>query len=119
MAKFGGQQDHFLPGVIWAYRKKKPSFILFGINMRSPTEVALPPSDPIDPTDLSSYHEKLMSLSSVKELAFTRIRGADATKPSMMREQGPQTKPKKPGKKCMCGVVFLYNYTMLTMNPTI
>ena len=106
VAKFGGQQDHFLPGVIWAYCKK-PSFILFGINMRSPTEVALPPPDPIDLTDLSSYHEKLMSLSSLKELAFTRIRGADATKPSMMREQGPQTKPKKPVKVYVWGGISI------------
>lgn len=48
VAKFGEQWDQHLPGVLWAYRntphestKQKPSFLLSGIDLRSPTEVAL------------------------------------------------------------------------------
>ena len=44
VAKFHSQWDRFLPGVLWAYRntpnestKEKPSFLLFGIDLKSPT----------------------------------------------------------------------------------
>ncbi len=51
-ARFGGQLDRFLPGVLYAYRNtrhestgEKPSFLLFGTDLRSPTEASyLPPS---------------------------------------------------------------------------
>lgn len=50
VAKFGGQWDMYLPGVLWAYRntphestKEKPSFWLYGVDCRSPTEAALLP----------------------------------------------------------------------------
>ena len=84
VAKFGGQCDCFLPGVLWAHRntshestKEKPSFLLFGIDLRSPTEVALLPPDTVIPCDLSDYREELMlSLSSARELAVSSIREA-------------------------------------------
>ena len=84
VAKFGGQWDRFLLGVLWAYRntphestKEKPSFLLFGIDLRSPTEAALLPPDPISPCDGNDYREELMvSLSSARELAVTSIREA-------------------------------------------
>ena len=49
--KFGPQWDRFLSGVLWAYRNtphnstgEKPSFLLFGVDCRSPTEAALVPT---------------------------------------------------------------------------
>ena len=84
VAKFGGQWDCFLPGVLWAYRntphestREKPSFLLFGIDLRSPTEAALLPPDEVHPCDLRDYREELvLSLSSARELAVESIREA-------------------------------------------
>ena len=81
VAKFGTQWDRFLPGVLRAYRntpheltKEKPSFLLFGIDLKSPTEAALLPPDSLDPTDLASYQEELVvCLSSARELAAASI----------------------------------------------
>jgi hypothetical protein len=49
--RFGMQWDEFLPGVLWAYRNmphestgEKPSFLLFGFDLRSPSQAALFPS---------------------------------------------------------------------------
>ena len=49
--KFGPQWDRFLSGVLWAYRNtphdstgEKPSFLLFGVDCRSPTEAAVVPT---------------------------------------------------------------------------
>ena len=83
-ASFGCQWDRYLPGVLWAYRntpheatKEKPSFLLFGVDCRSPTEAALLPSGTVDPTDVDDYREELiLSLSSARELAVTNIRAA-------------------------------------------
>ncbi len=51
-ARFGRQWDRHIPGVMWAYRNtpnestgEKPSFLLFGLDLRSPTEAALMPVD--------------------------------------------------------------------------
>ena len=84
VTKFQGQWDRFLPGVLWAYRntpheatKEKPSFLLFGIDLKSPTEASLFPPDPLSPTDLGSYREELiLSLSTARELAVASIREA-------------------------------------------
>lgn len=52
-ARFGPQWDRYLSGVLWAYRntpheatKEKPSFLLFGMDLRTPTEAALLPPPP-------------------------------------------------------------------------
>ena len=87
VAKFHDQWDRFLPGVLWAYRntphkstKEKPSFLLFGIDLKSPTEASLLPPDSFYPTDLDSYQEELMlSLSSARELAVTSIQEAQTS----------------------------------------
>ena len=53
--------------------KEKPLFLLFGVDLKSPTEASLFPPDSLDPTDLGSYREELMmSLSTARELAITR-----------------------------------------------
>ena len=76
-AQFGMQWDRWLPGIVWAYRntphesmREEPSYLLFGMDCRTPTEAALLPPSPIQPTDVSDYREKLtMSLSSAREPA--------------------------------------------------
>ena len=82
-AKFGGQWDRYLH-VLWAYRntphestKKKPSFLLFGIDLKSPTEAALLPTDPVSLTDPMDYRKELiLSLSSARKLAATNVQAA-------------------------------------------
>jgi hypothetical protein len=60
VAKFGSQWDKYLAGVLWAYRnilheatQEKPSFLLFSIDYKSPTEAALLPPEPLEPADVS------------------------------------------------------------------
>jgi len=64
--KFGTHWDNYLSGLLWAYRNtphestgKKPSFLLLGVDCRTPSEsVLLPPSSlhPTDVTDYRHYH---------------------------------------------------------------
>ena len=76
-AKFGRQWDCYLSSVLWASRntphestKEKPSFLLFGIDCRTPTEAALLPPTSGEPVDTSDYQQELVkSLSSARELA--------------------------------------------------
>ena len=83
-AKFGCQWDRFLSGILWAYHNtphsstgEKPSFLLFGVDCRSPTEAAYLPADDTCPTDLEDYREELMlSLKSARELASSCIQKA-------------------------------------------
>ena len=85
-ARFGGQWDRYLPGVLWAYRNtphtstaEKPSFLLFGVDCRSPTEAAFLPVNQVSPTTVEDYREELMvSLTSARELALETLqRGSD------------------------------------------
>jgi len=77
VARFGNQWDQFLYGVQWAYRNtphnttgEKISFLLFGIDLRAPSEAALAPLSSITPVGLEVYWENLiLSLSSARELA--------------------------------------------------
>ena len=83
-AKFGNQWDKYLPGVLWAYRNtpheatgEKPSFLLFGMDCRAPTEAALLPTTPIQLTEVEDYREQLvLSLSSARDLAAKSIQNA-------------------------------------------
>ena len=83
-AKFGRQWDQFLPGVLWAYRntphestQEKPSFLLFGIDLQSPTEAALLPPESVELAEVTDYREELvLSLSSARELAAKSIKRA-------------------------------------------
>ena len=84
VAKFGSQWDRYLSGVLWAYRntphestKEKPSFLLYGVDLRSPTEAALLPTEQLGITEISDYREELiLSLSSARELAVSSIKAA-------------------------------------------
>ena len=83
-ARFGCQWDQYLLGILWAYRNtphsstgEKPSFLLFGLDCRTPTEAAYLPVTEISPTDVSDYREELMtSLTSARDLAAKAIRKA-------------------------------------------
>ncbi len=83
-AKFGHQWDTYLPGVLWAYRNtphestgENPSFLLYGVECRSPTEAALLPPHPLVPTDVVEYQQELMlSLSSARQLGVDSIHKA-------------------------------------------
>ena len=80
-AKFGPQWDKCLHGILWDYRNtphestlEKPSFLLYGMDSRYPTEAALMPPSPIELTDVSDYREELMlALSSARQLAAKAI----------------------------------------------
>ena len=84
--KFGTQWDKYLSGLLWAYRNtphestgEKPSFLLFGIDCRSPSESALSPPSQLEPTDITGYHEELtLSLSTARKLAALQIQKAQA-----------------------------------------
>ena len=83
-AKFGPQWDRYLHGVLWAYRNtpheatnEKPSFLLFGMDCRYPTEAALLPPTPVEPTDVEDYRQELtLGLSSARQLAVECIQSA-------------------------------------------
>ena len=82
-AKFGCQWDRFLPGILWAYRNtphtstgEKPSFLLYGVDCRSPTEAAFLLTTEVHPMEASDYREELMSsLSSARQLTASCIQG--------------------------------------------
>ena len=83
-ADCGDQWDQYLSGVVWAYRNvphestgEKPSFLLFGVDLRSPTEAALLPPSPLTLTEIDDYREELVfSLSSARQLAANCIKAA-------------------------------------------
>ena len=80
-ARFGLQWDRYLSGVLWAYRNtphdstgEKPSFLLFGMDLCTPTEVVLLPPTPLEPTDVEGYREELvLNLSLARELAVKSL----------------------------------------------
>ena len=81
---FGLQWDEYLNGLVWAYRNtlhestgEKPSFLLFGLDCRSPTAAALLPTTSDRYVDPSDYRQQLIrSLSSARELAVNNIHKA-------------------------------------------
>ena len=82
--KYGAQWDKYLSGVLWAYRNtphestgEKPSFLMFGLDCRGPTEAAFLPLNAVQATDLTDYREELMmSLTTARSLATSHIRRA-------------------------------------------
>ena len=58
-AKFGSQWDEYIAGALWAYRNvphdatgEKPSFLLLGVDCRTPTEAALLPPQELEATEV-------------------------------------------------------------------
>ena len=82
--KHGAQWDGYLSGLLWAYRNtphestgEKPSFLMYGLDCRSPTEATFLPLNEVQPIDLIDYREKLMmSLTNARSLATAHIRRA-------------------------------------------
>ena len=79
--KFGLQWDQYFPGILWAYSTgEKLSFLLFGMDVRTPSEAALFPPSRLEPTMVNYREELITSLSSVRELAAkqeaTAVQGA-------------------------------------------
>ena len=80
-SKFGHQWDRHLHAVLWAYRNvphdatgEKPSYLLFGVDLRTPTEAALMPPHALEPQDVQDYREEVtMSLSSARNLAVQAL----------------------------------------------
>ena len=83
-AEFSTQWDRYLSGALWAYRNlphdstsEKPSFLLYGVDCRTPTEAALLPAHTIEPTEVSDYREEMvLSLSAAHRLAAEAIRAS-------------------------------------------
>jgi len=83
-SRFGHQWDCYLPSVLWAYRNiphestgEKPSFLLFGVDLRNPTESAFLSPSHSSPTTLEDYRQELMiSLGSARELAVEAVQRA-------------------------------------------
>ena len=86
VAKLGTQWDRYLHGVMWAYPNvphdstgEKPSFLLLGVDCRSPTEAALLPPHDLEVTEVSDYREEMvLSLSTARKMAAESIRKAQA-----------------------------------------
>jgi transposase InsO family protein len=85
-SKFGSQWDKYLAGALWAYRNvphdstnEKPSFLLLGVDCRTPTEAALLPPHELEATEVSDYREEvILSLSTARKLAAESIRAAQS-----------------------------------------
>ena len=85
-AMFGDQWDTYLYGVLYAYRNtphestgEKPSFLLYGVDCRTPTEAALllPSDATIRDLDLADYREQVvLTLQSARDLAVRAIKKA-------------------------------------------
>ena len=53
---------------------EKPSFLLFGVDCRTPTEAALLPSSPLEPTTVGTYREQvILNLSTARDLAVKTL----------------------------------------------
>lgn len=83
-AKFGRQWDKYLHGVLWAYRNvpheatgEKPSYLLFGIDCRTPTDAAFSSPEPPTPVDVSDYRQELITtLAGARDLAAKSVQAA-------------------------------------------
>ena len=101
--KRGKQWDTCLHGLLWAYRNtphestgEKPSFLLFGRDLRSPSEAAFLPTQEIESADVTDYRLELAtSLKQARELAAVSIQQAQQrykkyydrkSKPSILRK---------------------------------
>ena len=82
----GRQWDRYLPGLLWAYRNtphestgERPSFLVFGVDCRSPSEACLLPTSVSQPSNLDDYREELaLSLSTARSNAALCIRRSQA-----------------------------------------
>ena len=79
-ATYGNQWDKYLYGVLYAYRNiphestgEKPSYLLYGMDLRTPSEAAILPPSPTGWVDTDDYREQV---SVAKDNAVKSIRKA-------------------------------------------
>ena len=83
-ARFEKQWDQYLSSVLWAYRntphdstREKPSFLLIGWDLRSPTEAAFVKPTNLSPSTEEDYQEEVtFSLTSARQLAVQSVEKA-------------------------------------------
>ncbi len=83
-SRYGNEWDKHLYGVLWAYRNtphettgERPSFLLYGRDLRSPVEAELLPYSGEPPMTTEQYREHLMeTLASSRQIAVAAIRKA-------------------------------------------
>ena len=83
-SRYGKEWDRHLYGPLWAYRNtphestgEKPSFLLYGIDLRSPVEAELLAPEPHLPYSVADYREQLVqTLSTSRHLAEEMMRKA-------------------------------------------
>ena len=83
-ATYGCQWDKYLSGVLFAYRNiphdstgEKPSYLLFGLDCRMPSESAYLQPSPLQVADIQDYREELtLSLATARDIAAKAIRKA-------------------------------------------
>ena len=84
VTKYGNQWDAYLSAVVWAYRNtpheatgEKPSFLLYGIDCRTPAEAMYLPPTELTTTNTTDYRKELVSsLTSARQLAAANIQKA-------------------------------------------
>lgn len=97
-ATYGSQWDKYLHGLLWAYRNtphestgEKPSFLLYGMDCRTPTEAVFLPTSELEPTTVSTYREELVkTLTTARELAASSNRASQA---KYKKQHDKKTKP--------------------------
>ena len=83
-ATYGNQWDKYLYGVLYAYRNipqestgEKPSYLLYGMDLHTPSEAAILPPSPTGWVDTDDYREQVtLSLSVARDNAVKSIRKA-------------------------------------------
>ena len=86
----------YLLGVLWAYRntphkvtKEKPSFLLFGLDLKSPSEASLLPVSSMESSTVENYHEQVMvMLSSARSLAAANLKRSQAKSKNRYDQNG-------------------------------
>ena len=82
--KYGKQWDTNLHGALWAYRNtphestgEKPSYLLFGVDLKSPSEAAFLPPEEAEESAVTEYREQLAGiLREAREQAASSIQQA-------------------------------------------
>ena len=83
-ATYGNQWDRYLFSALYAYRNtphkstgEKPSYLMFGIDCRTPTEAAFLPPSQLQISDVTDYREELtLALSTARNTAAASIQQA-------------------------------------------
>ena len=83
-ATYGPQWDRYLSGILFAYRNilhdstgEKPSYLLFGVDCRTPPDAEFLNPTSLQLTDIQDYREELsLSLASPRDIAAKAVQAA-------------------------------------------